>query len=274
LAERPRGAALAADSRGCSSVGRALQSHCRGQGFDSPQLHAGRDRAAGAGPACPSGHAVFGRCACAGDRHGTRREGVGGVRRHRSSEVEHSIRNRAVVSSILTGGSVRGSSSVGRASASQAEGRGFEPRLPLCGEPQVLDHAHRRRGAGFAAVMAILPLGVTGNTSDSGSEESWFEPRRGNSSGRRVVGARRSGEVAKWLRQRFAKPSSPKGSRGFESHPLRWHLAGHRPRHGQVSERLKEHDWKSCGVNSPRGFESLPVRRQYRSHASGRMFGE
>ena len=26
-----------------------------------------------------------------------------------------------------------------------------------------------------------LPLGVTGNTSDSGSEESWFEPRRGNS---------------------------------------------------------------------------------------------
>ena len=25
--------------RGCSSVGRALQSHCRGQGFDSPQLH-------------------------------------------------------------------------------------------------------------------------------------------------------------------------------------------------------------------------------------------
>jgi hypothetical protein len=29
------------------------------------------------------------------------------------------------------------------------------------------------------------------------------------------------GEVAKWLRQRFAKPSGPKGSRGFESHPLR-----------------------------------------------------
>jgi hypothetical protein len=27
---------------------------------------------------------------------------------------------------------------------------------------------------------ARLPLGVTGNTSDSGSEESWFEPRRGN----------------------------------------------------------------------------------------------
>ncbi len=25
--------------RGCSSAGRALQSHCRGQGFESPQLH-------------------------------------------------------------------------------------------------------------------------------------------------------------------------------------------------------------------------------------------
>src|SRR5437667_7643826 len=26
-----------------------------------------------------------------------------------------------------------------------------------------------------------LPLGVTGNTPDSGSGESWFDPRRGNS---------------------------------------------------------------------------------------------
>ncbi len=30
--------------RGCSSDGRALQSHCRGQGFDSPQLHQPPDR--------------------------------------------------------------------------------------------------------------------------------------------------------------------------------------------------------------------------------------
>src|SRR5262245_41865052 len=29
---------------------------------------------------------------------------------------------------------------------------------------------------------ADLPLGVTGNTPDSGSGESWFDPRRGNSS--------------------------------------------------------------------------------------------
>src|SRR5438445_12190934 len=31
------------------------------------------------------------------------------------------------------------------------------------------------------AVAVPLPLGVTGNTPDSGSGESWFEPRRGNS---------------------------------------------------------------------------------------------
>jgi hypothetical protein len=102
----------------------------------------------------------------------------------------------------------------------------------------------------------LMPLGVTGNTSDSGSEESWFEPRRGNSAVRR--GDSPSGEVAKWLRQRFAKPSGPKGSRGFESHPLR---AGRRrephrrssappDRSGQVSEWLKEHDWKSCGAQA------------------------
>src|SRR3569623_428215 len=30
--------------RGCSSDGRALQSLCRGQGIDSPQLHQTRDR--------------------------------------------------------------------------------------------------------------------------------------------------------------------------------------------------------------------------------------
>ena len=29
-------------------------------------------------------------------------------------------------------------------------------------------------------VADVLPLGVTGNTPDSGSGESWFEPRRGN----------------------------------------------------------------------------------------------
>src|SRR5437773_2865717 len=38
---------------------------------------------------------------------------------------------------------------------------------------------HRRSGA--LAPSAPLPLGVTGNTHGSGSGESWFEPRRGNS---------------------------------------------------------------------------------------------
>ena len=30
--------------RGCSSAGRALRSQCRGQGFDPPQLHRGRQK--------------------------------------------------------------------------------------------------------------------------------------------------------------------------------------------------------------------------------------
>jgi hypothetical protein len=64
---------------------------------------------------------------------------------HSSSVVEHSIRNRAVVSSILTCGSRRssagsvalkgrpcGRNSVGRMPASQAGRRGFESHRPLC----------------------------------------------------------------------------------------------------------------------------------------------
>ena len=34
-----RPASLPRLAGGCSSAGRALQSHCRGQGFDPPQLH-------------------------------------------------------------------------------------------------------------------------------------------------------------------------------------------------------------------------------------------
>ena len=54
-----------------------------------------------------------------------------------------------------------------------------------------------------------VPLGVIGNTPDSGSGESWFEPRRGNREG--------------WpsgLRRRPAKALGY-GPRGFESHSLR-----------------------------------------------------
>src|SRR5436190_107077 len=34
-----------------------------------------------------------------------------------------------------------------------------------------------------------MPLGVTGNTPDSGSGESWFDPRRGNTKGPALVGS-------------------------------------------------------------------------------------
>ncbi len=58
---------------------------------------------------------------------------------------------------LLSSPSRRGCSSAGRAPGSHPGGQGFEP-------PQ----------------LHFLPLGVTGNTPDSGSGESWFEPRRGN----------------------------------------------------------------------------------------------
>ena len=41
----------------------------------------------------------------------------------------------------------------------------------------------------LAPIRGALPLGVTGNTPDSGSGESWFEPRRGNSGGGRKAAA-------------------------------------------------------------------------------------
>jgi hypothetical protein len=48
----------------------------------------------------------------------------------------------------------------------------------------------------LSSIEKKLPLGVTGNTPDSGSGESWFEPRRGNgrcnSTGRFLFGARPS----------------------------------------------------------------------------------
>ena len=63
------------------------------------------------------------------------------------------------------------------------------------------------------AKLFAWPRGVTGNTSDSGSEESWFDPRRGffNLEG--------------WpsgSRRRPAKALGSQGPRGFESHSLRY----------------------------------------------------
>jgi hypothetical protein len=78
---------------------------------------------------------------------------------------------------------------------------------------------------------ATMPLGVIGNTPDSGSGESWFEPRRGNWKERgrgRCAAADPFGRevepLERWpsgLRRRPAKAFGSKGSRGFESLPLR-----------------------------------------------------
>jgi hypothetical protein len=50
--ERPAAAPRPRASRGCSSVGRALRSHRRGQGFESPQLHQHK-RIPRLSPGCP-----------------------------------------------------------------------------------------------------------------------------------------------------------------------------------------------------------------------------
>ena len=60
--------------RGCSSVGRARQSHCRGQGFDSPQLHrVARWRLA------PGSGAALRRCSASGGRSGATESQCAGV---------------------------------------------------------------------------------------------------------------------------------------------------------------------------------------------------
>src|SRR5690348_17463610 len=66
------------------------------------------------------------------------------------------------------------------------------------------------RAAGCDYFGGTLPLGVTGNTPDSGSGESWFEPRRGNLDRRAVrppVFVCPSG-----LAVAYASPSSPGGA--------------------------------------------------------------
>ena len=61
------------------------------------------------------------------------------------------------------------------------------------------------REESYWAARVLLPLGVTGNTSDSGSEESWFEPRRGNSGdGSMDVPTRASVERTVWRGGRVA----------------------------------------------------------------------
>ena len=63
-----------------------------------------------------------------------------------------------------------------------------------------------------------MPRGVTGNTSDSGSEESWFDPRRGNSEGW-PSGLRR--RPAKALTREGLVGSNPTPSAGERGSPRR-----------------------------------------------------
>src|SRR4029079_1291705 len=83
--------------RGRSSVGRALEWHSRGQGFDSPRLHWA---------------AKVSRCFC-------------GHWRARRVTTE-------LISNVTATSESCGNSSVGRAQPCQGWGRGFESRFPLC----------------------------------------------------------------------------------------------------------------------------------------------
>jgi len=54
-----------------------------------------------------------------------------------------------------------------------------------------------------------MPLGVTGNTSASGAEESWFDPRRGNSLARLGLGSGARGASSISRHQGLAVPELP-----------------------------------------------------------------
>ena len=90
------------------------------------------------------------------------------------------------------------------------------PKLRVAGSSPVSRSAVRRRTHEEHCPLVYLATRLTLDQKSPGSS-----PGGAIRQGAGRSGARRSGEVAKWLRQRFAKPSSPKGSRGFESHPLR-----------------------------------------------------
>ena len=80
-----------------------------------------------------------------------------------------------------------------------------------------------------------MPRGVTGNTSDSGSEESWFDPRRGNFSEGWPSG----------LRRRPAKAVTRKGLVGSNPTPS----AAGRARPGEGVIRTQG---GGCGASHPR----------------------
>ena len=86
--------------RGCSSVGRALQSHCRGQGFDSPQLHRSGTMLAW-GNCCPP---PFGRTESSNDGvRGKPRRDVADLKRRESFAAFLLFRKAAFAASGLVG---------------------------------------------------------------------------------------------------------------------------------------------------------------------------
>jgi len=119
--------------RGRSSVGRALQWHCRGQGFDSPRLHRSKFgtmgcRRLGAGPLPPS----------LGKWSGGFQEARGRLPcLHSGNRSAHKVTGCVARPERIVSRSVRscGNSSVGRAQPCQGWGRGFESRFPLFPRP-------------------------------------------------------------------------------------------------------------------------------------------
>ena len=113
----------------------------------------------------------LGRRKVAGAAHGSEAVGSAGGQRLRRRSVD----GKGV--GVLVFRSFRGCSSAGRALQSHCRGQGFDP-------PQLHGVVQGRRVD--RGRKDTLPLGVTGNTPDSGSGESWFEPRRGNEARQRL----------------------------------------------------------------------------------------
>ena len=97
---------------------------------------------------------------------------------------ERSVRNAEVRGSTPLGSTGRWG---GRPAVHPAR-RGTAFRLPparkIATVAQLVEHVTRNDGVVGSSPTggshsATQPRGVTGNTSDSGSEESWFDPRRG-----------------------------------------------------------------------------------------------
>ena len=112
---------------------------------------------------------------------------------HRSSGVEHSIRNRAVVGSNPTGGS------------GQRAAIGLDLPVQSAGVAQLAEHQlPKLRVAGSNPVSrsfensGSVPSGVIGNTPDSDSGKSRFDPWGGNGRCARWAAVHASG-LERWV---------------------------------------------------------------------------